>query len=244
MDDKALSDFKASLVAFADSVVNGLGEQVESILYYPHPFHVGGIVIVLKDDDASSIDLASEIYRRANVRISLHCLRRSELFKLSLPGMFVLPNPVSEHLHLAPWLKHRGVILYGLDLRDEIPSTINRHLLLNIHIEACQHSLRPGIILTGLMTGAYSRLIAEMNMQVRYLMATALLVKDVWDVSMATIPAQFQSLYEDEQAKEIVRKLESLYQIDPANEYACRKAAYEAVWLFESFLQCMRRYAL
>ncbi len=244
MDDKALSDFKASIVAFADSVINRLGEQVESILYYPHPFHIGGIVIVLKDDGASFMDVASDLYRCANVRVSLHCLRRSELFKLSLPGMFVLPNPVSEHLHLAPWLKHRAVILYGLDLRDEIPPTINQHLLLNIHIEACQHSLRPGIILLYLMTKSYSQLIEEMNMQVRYLMATALLVRDVWDVSMQTIPAQFESMYEDEQAKEIVLKLESLYQIDPANEYACRKAAHESVWLFETFLQRLRQYAL
>jgi hypothetical protein len=242
MTDQALSDFKASITEFAEAVVGRLGEQVESVLYYPHPFHVGGVVVVLRDDCESLLDSVSEVYSCAQLRISLHCLRRAELFKLSLPGMFVLPNPVSEHLHLAMWLKHRGVVLYGRDLRDEIPPPINQHLLLNIHIEACQHSVRPGIILTSLMTKTYPQLIDWMNMQARYLMATALLVRGVWDVSMETIPAQFESLYRDDQMREVSQKLASLYQVDPANEHACRRAAYESVWLFESFLRQLRKH--
>jgi hypothetical protein len=243
MADKAFGDFKASITEFAKSVVDRLGEQIECILYYPHPFHVGGVVVVLRDDSEPFLYFASEVYSCARMGISLHCLRQAELFKLSLPGIFVLPNPVSEHLHLALWLKQRGVVLYGRDVRDEIPSPINQHLLLKIHIEACQHSIRPGLILLCLMGKAYSELIDVMNAQVRYLMATALLMRGIWDVSMETVPAHFESLYKDEQMNEISQKLVSLYQVDPTNEYACRKAAYESVWLFESFLRHLRRYA-
>lgn len=244
MDDKMLSDFIGSITEFARCVVGKLGEQVESVLYYPHPFHAGGVVIVLRDDSDPFLEAASEVYSCTGIRVSVHCLRHAELFKLSLPGIFVMPNPVSEHLHLALWLKHRGVVIYGSDIRHEIVPPMNQHLWLAAHIEACQHCVRPGFILAYLMDKCYAQLIDEMNRQVRYLMATALLKHGIWDVSMETIPARFQSVYQDEQIKEITRKLTSLYQVDPENEYAARKAAYESVWLFESFLRQLRRCAL
>lgn len=244
MTDQRLGNFIASITEFAKCVVAKIGAQVESILYYPHPFHAGGVVIVLKDDTEPVLELASEVFSCAQMQISLHCLRQSELFKLSLPGIFVLPNPVSEHLHLGLWLKHRGVVIYGRDVRDEIVPPINQHLWLGAHIEACMHCVRPGFILAYLMDKSYADLIDEMNRQIRYLMATALLAQGVWDVSMETLPARFQSFYADEQIQEITRKLTALYQVDPANEYASRKAAYESVWLFESFLRRLRRCAL
>lgn len=244
MNDKMLSDFIGAITEFAKCVVGRLGEQVESILYYPHPFHMGGVVIVLRDDSEPFLEFTSEVFSCTRMNVSLHCLRHAELFKLSLPGIFVMPNPVSEHLHLAQWLKHKGVVIYGRDLRDEIAPPINQHLWLDAHIEACQHCVRPGFILAFLMDKSYAVLIDEMNRQVRYLMATALLTHGIWDVSMETIPARFESKYADEQITEITRKLAALYQVDPANEYASRRAAYESVWLFESFLRRLRRCGL
>jgi hypothetical protein len=241
--EEEIRDFISLVEDFARCVVVNLRDRVECIIYYPHPFSLGGVVIVLKDDAQPFIELISQVYSCARLNLSIHCLRRSELFKLSLPGIFSLPRVVSEHLHLPFWLKHRGAALYGCDLRDEIGLAVNPRHVLELHIEACQHAVRSYYIIQYLVGRQYSMLIEQLDRQIRYLMASALLMRDVWDVSMETIPQTFILSYDDQELKRIWEQFALLGQNGQSVE-ASRETAFEAAWLFESFLRRLRTYAI
>ena len=221
---------------FTRRFVNQHPEDVESILYYPHPFARGGLVLVFKDEVEFLPDLISDAYGELPQGISLYCLRSSELFELSLPGLFMPPMIINERPHLAFCLKHKGILLYGRDIRNEIDAPPNPKMLLEAHIEGCLLYLRDHGILRWLERGTYETLIRELDAQLRHLMATALLAYNVWDVDAGMVFDRFRELYHDREIEEIWRAFSHLVQ-----EAADENSALEAVWLFERFLRRMRR---
>src|SRR5215216_1686178 len=126
---------------FVSRLIAEIGDQLESITFYPHPFTGGGLVIVPEGDVEFIPDLLSKIYSM-RPPVSLYCLRRAELFQLSVPGVFGWPYPLEEKPHLAFWLKNKGRALYGRDIRDEIRLPEPSVSLLEIHLQRAKHCIR------------------------------------------------------------------------------------------------------
>ena len=83
-----------------------LRDEIESILYYPHPFCNGGIVVLFRNevrDPESVVDAITKAFRFIPPDLSLHCLRAGELFELALPA-FTWLHVVNRRLLLPFWL--------------------------------------------------------------------------------------------------------------------------------------------
>jgi hypothetical protein len=230
---------------FAERVAARLPGQVESIIYYPHPFTLGGIVIVFNGSVGFIPESVSEIYRcLPPPYLSLHYLRTSDLFQLALPGLFTMPAAINEHPHLALSLKYKGTVLYGRDLRDEVPVPANLPAVLDNHIEGCRVHLPLHGWLRWLGNREYLALLEELDRQTRYLLATALLLHNQWDVEMENLPEQFRRYFANQPVLQVCDEFFALREgVDAGDEDSLRATAFEAVWLFESLLRELKAHA-
>lgn len=214
--------------------------MVESVLHYPHPLTGGGLIVGLTNDASDLIDLVGAVYQEAPPGLSLHCLRHRELFQLALPGIFAPPFSVNERPHLPYFLKHKGSVLFGQDWRGAIQPTTDPGVLLIGHIEGCMDSLRRYGILPALLQRKYDELAAMLRQELIYLMSTALLLHNQWDINLANLPDLFWQYFPDERLNEIWRQFGKSRQ--RMNE-APSESAYHMVWLFERFLYFLEDYA-
>jgi hypothetical protein len=234
------------VVEFVGRMMERVPARIESILHYLHPFTGGGVVIVFGDDAGFLPDLIAEVYRCAPPPgLSLHCLRLCELPELSLPGLFQLPDSVNEQTSLPYYLKHKGTLLVGRDVRDEISLPRDARAVLDHHLEACTVYLRAHGVLRRLAKKQYQLLFEQLDRHLRALMATALLIEQQWEVEPETLPERFSLAFKDEKLDGIWEEFTRLRQQLPTDdESACRRAAFEAAWLFESFVEHLSRYTV
>lgn len=229
MTDESINNFISRLIART-------GGLIESIAFYPHPFTGGGLVIVAADDAPSIPDLISEVYRCDPPALTLTCLRSSELFQLSSPGVFGWPDPLEEKPHLAFYLKNKGVMLYGRDILCDIKLPADPSSFLESHLQRCKQFVR-NWALDQLRRRNYLGVVKELERQTRYLMATALLTKNELEPSSDALPAHFRRSFVDSRANQAWEELDGLArhaaQLDAE---ASRESAFEALWLFEQFL--------
>jgi hypothetical protein len=237
MIDEQITDFASRLIA-------RVGDQLESITFYPHPFTNGGLIIVPGDDVEFVPDLISEIYECSPPPIMFYCLRQSELFELSLVGVFGWPNPLEEKPHLVFWLKNEGIVLHGRDIRDQIKLPADTSGFFENHTQRCKQFVR-NWTLDQLRRKNYRGMIQELERQARYLMATALLSNNEWNVSLETIPDRFERSFKNGPASEVWANLAALARqtgeptgepTGEMDESTSRQSAFEALWLFEQFL--------
>lgn len=232
----------AEMNQVAERLVAGLKHDAISLLYYPHPFTRGGFVVVHEKERGEVVDLIAKAYQSVPPDFSLHCLRRAELFELALPVYSWLPI-INNHMHVSYCLKHRGTVLHGIDLRTEVSLPSNSRVFLDTNIAVCMHFLRTFYILNFLMRREYQKLIETLDLQIRYLMAAALLLRDVWDVSSETVPETFAAYYSDARLSEVWEEFRALTPLqDVTDESSRRQTIFKAVWLFETFLKRLREY--
>ncbi|MET0621842.1 MAG: hypothetical protein ABW250_02570 [Pyrinomonadaceae bacterium] len=231
----------------ADKLIAALGKDLHCLVYYPHlipskkfphPFTVGGLVVVFNDDVQSTVELILKAHAAAPPDMSLHCLRRSELPELSLPA-FTWLDMVNKHVRLPYLLRHKGVVLYGEDVRRLI-SLPAPDVLLNLHVEACRHFVRNHMILGWLATGNYAALVNKLDWQIRCLMATALLSHGLLDERADSIPESFARCFPESRASQVWEEFRALDAGAAGSAGpASRRTALEAAWLFENFLRCL-----
>jgi hypothetical protein len=231
----------------AGQLVAAVGEDLHSLIYYPHlvpakkfpyPYTVGGLVVVFNDDAGPVVDLILKAHAPVPPDMSVHCLRRSELSELSLPA-FTWLDMVNKHVRLAYLLRHRGVVLYGPDVRRRIGLPAP-DVLLNLHAEACRHFVRNHLILGWLATGNYAALVNKLDWQIRCLMATALLPHGLFEERAETLPESFARCFPASRARQVWEEFRGLDA--RAVEFGgppARRTALEAVWVFENFLRCL-----
>src|SRR5262249_15638037 len=94
-----------------------------------------------------------------------------------------------EKPHLPYWLKNRGIVLYGRDIRDEIELPHDPSSFLEIHLQRIKHCIR-NWVLEQLSRKNHKAIVKEMERQVKYLMATALLSKHT---NGSTRPTSFRN---------------------------------------------------
>jgi hypothetical protein len=220
---------------FVSRITDRIGDRVESITFYLHPFTNGGLVIVPKDDHEFIPDLIAEIYACQPPALTLNCLRRAELFQLSDIGIFGWPYPLEERPHLAYWLKNKGVVLFGRDIRGEIELPVDRSSFLEIHLQRVRHCIRNWCF-DQLLFKSHKRMVKEIERQARYLMATALLAENEWDVSTEAIPERFDQMFKNERANQIWADITTLTRRTDETEETTRQSALEALWHFEQFM--------
>jgi acyl transferase domain-containing protein/acyl carrier protein len=228
------------LETFATELVRQVGPRAESILYYPHPFNRGGFVVVIPDDDVDRLDCLVSSYAGAPPDVMVYCLRRRELAELSYPGLFV-PVDLNPKVHLPFWLKHKGTVLHGADLRDEVPDReTDPKLVLEGHLSGCALFLR-AVVMERLMEGKHLALVRELDRQMRYLMATALLLHAEWDVDLETLPARFARRFGDGALHDSFARLTSVREeMERTADAESRSLALEAVWWVENFVRQLR----
>ena len=210
-----------------------------SILSYPHPFTAGGVILVVADDISDLLNLIGEAHRFLPSGLSLQCLRQRELFQLSLPGLFAPPFVVNERPFLPRWLQHKGQVWLGEDVRHLVQPMVAPRRLLAGHLEGCRDSLRRYGILPALLHQKYTDLLTMLEQEMLRLMGTAVLLHNQWDIDTGTLPALFAHLFPPENRPFIWPQLCDQRQ-QLADEPAA--AAYQAVWLFETFVRRMEAY--
>src|SRR5205085_8113471 len=230
------------VIHFTARVIAPLSDKLESILFYPHHFPGGGLVIVASEEVSFIPDLIADIYECDPPPIMFYCLRRSELFELSSVGVFGWPGPLEEKPHLVFWLKHQGIVLHGRDFRDEIELPADQSGFFETHRQRCKQFIRNWVI-DQLRRKNYRRMIKELERQVRYLMATALLSRNEWEVSLKSIPEAFNRLFRNEPAHQAWAEVAALAgRADEMDESGARQSAFEALWFFEQFLLTTSEY--
>ena len=171
-----------------DNFLTQLGADpvLNCVMYYPHPFTDGGLIVVYKQKNENwlkSLGAAEAGRQRYLPRLQLHCHTPATLGQLSNPGMFTPPLQINEMPHLPYWLAARGRCLWGADLRQAVRPFPRPDILLAGHIEGCFDYLRRYGILMNLVQGRYLQLAQLLRREMVCLMGTALLVAGVWDVS-------------------------------------------------------------
>lgn len=233
-------DVPKRVLEIASRLDESLSESIISIIYYPHPCVSGGLLVVFNDDDTEAlIDKISIAHSVVPPQLLLHCFKRAELFELAFPIITWL-DVVNVHIQMPFWLKHRGVVIQGLDILDEV-GLPDPQPLLAVHLDICAHSIRNHVILGYLTRKDYLGLIKKLDWQAKCLMATALVKHNQWDIDSQTLPERFEQFYPDPSLGDIWHELSgTLYETDVVDEASCRQSAFEAVWLFESFLRRLR----
>ncbi len=215
-------------------LARSFGDRLESVLFCPLPGDEGTFVFVFRDGVGAFLDLVAEVHARLSGGM-VRCLRRSELFELSLTGMFIPPVVFNAQAYLVYWLARRGSVLHGADLRGEL--TWPAAPRLPAHLRACRKYFRSHGLLRWLLAGDYATLIEEVEREMRHLMTTALLDLDDGEPRPDTAARRFAARWPDPRPLADWRRLVSLRaRFDGRGRAAARRAALEAAWLFERFL--------
>lgn len=228
---------------FALRVRARLEDQIESIVAYSHPFTNGGLVIIFRNDVGFIPDLIAEVYDCNPPGITLYCLRQTEIFQISSPGVFGWPNPLEEKPLLAYRVKFGGEVLYGRNICDEIAVPDDPVSLLEPQLQRCKQFIR-NWMLDQFRRRNYAGIIREMNRQTMYLMSIALLRHGEWNIEPDMIPDRFEAMLKDTETKGIWVDINSLaLATAKAEQVVSRESAAESVWLFENVLQSIGRHA-
>jgi hypothetical protein len=207
-----------------------LGEDLESVLYYEHPFTGCGLVVVVSGQPGSYLDRVARVHRTLLGAARVHCLWRRELFQLALPGSG--PPFMDDQPHLAHCVRYRSVLLHGRDFRPEVPLPTDPGLFLRAHLRDYRHYLRVHFLKL-LVARDDRKLVGEALVEARRLLFTALLGEGGWQLAPKDVTERFAEGRPGEAAA-VAKSLEALAarQAD-GPETGREEEAREAFWLLE-----------
>lgn len=231
-------DVSESLISFAKLFARKRGDDIECILFSPQPFTPGEVFIISKNNINSTVELLSYANTLYQLKYRLYCLRKEELWELGAAHWFI-PSGGTYFPSPAYTLRSLGVILYGVDLRDQIPLPERPEHFLLAHIEGCRFYVRNHQILKRLTTRDYAGLIDRMIEQFHYLMASAVVIKTTEGFLEQELEKIFARVFAGTRALHVwVEFRDSVIGAKPD-----REAAFETVWLFECFMRALQEIA-
>ena len=217
-----------------------MDDAVWPVVHFPRPFLDDGLLITLNDNADDFVGVATAMRRLVPKRLSPICLKRSELYQLTMP------NPYAFALSTPYWVRNAGRLLWGDDIRPEVPLYRHPDRLLAFHLEKTIHRTRNHLILALLAADRHRDIHIGLGRERAQLMATALLAKNIWEVYPATISQTFLDAYNTKDLRTILTDSNKLLveaQGGRPSPHMQKHSAYRAVWLFEMFIRELWRYA-
>lgn len=207
--------------------------NARSVIQFSHPLTAGGFVVLLRSNASDYLEQIALAYQTFTEG-TLYCVRPDELFQLWQPGVFVPPFHVNELPHLPYCLRYNSALLAGADVSTKIRLPHYDRRLVVAHIEACRDSLRRYGILSLLFEKKYEKLHALLRREVHLLMASALLARQQWNVSLQAIDTHFAEWFPDKTLNATAVRLMHQNQ-----DIESQQSAYNAVYSFEQFLSLL-----
>ncbi len=220
--------------AFAARLAPLAGADVQSVLYSPYPFSGGQLLIACPEQVRYLHEVMALGHRAQPPEIPVHWLRVSELGHLSRPQLL----DWSRYPAWSYWLRFKGAVLWGDDLRGRIPLPEQPRCILEGVLTGSLTWDRNHIFLELLARSEYARLLQSLDNLARRLMATALLLVGQWEIEEETIFARFSAAFRAQGAEELCSTLSAM--LNPVTE-ATEERALEATWLVERLYHLLRR---
>lgn len=202
-----------------------LDPKLESVIRYQDAIGTGKLLFVFADDTPDLIDCLAALPGKMAVPLTPLFFKRHELAYLSIP----FPTFFGE-FHEAEWAQ-RGELLYGQDVRDEMPAFQWTPARLHFHLEFVIDRFRSEFLQVITLRRPVAKMLSSSLIS---LMLSALLVerKPRWTVE--DIFAWFRTVATPALAA-IVDQWESLYGNAGENS-GSDETNFQAAWLFEQFL--------
>jgi len=229
--------------AFADRFVQRAAGELESIVFSPFPFTGGQLLIVCKERVRHLHEVMASAHLCDPPDIPTHWLRLSELGSLSIPytSVFFWRKLTGGYPGWPYWLRNRGQVLWGADVRAGIPLPEDPRRILEAAIGGSLTYNRHMLFLNMLMRERYAELVEALAGLVRLLMATALLLHGEWQIEEATVSYRFLEVYGAESVGDLCSRASEVFA-GPSDGDEPSRRAYEAVWIVESLMRRLRRY--
>lgn len=231
----------ATTRSFAVRIARNKSNRLTSVLRYRHPFSEGGLAIVFASGPEPYSSLHAAISRAEPPTCYVSVLKRADLFLLAMPR--IEPFSQHEYPHIAYYLKHRGEVLYGQDLRSEIPEATGLEHWLEGILDHTACWFRNHDILGRLQREEHLALFEAMDARLRYLLSVVLLAeRGEWDVAMSSVPDRCTEVIRDDAIHEHWRAFDALHRVAAATGVEPDRATVlEAVWRFDSVCRGLRR---
>lgn len=231
-------DNTSLLTAFVDRLHKRYASDLDSVIHFSLPFSRSqqATLAVLSNSVPDLlhpyIDAGSDLLNKTDVV----CLRSNELFQLGLPG------PDLAMVTAPYWIRSTGKVLWGRDVRHEIPCDHSHTRLLACQLDQMQSSRHR--IISFLLKNAHLKLQAYLARQRLILMVNALLERGIWQVYPVTIQRRFIETFPDVELQSNISEFNSLWtQMREAGPDRQKTLAYRAAWLFEVFLRLLWKHA-
>jgi hypothetical protein len=231
-------DSTQPLMAFVDRLHTRYASNLDSVIHFTLPFgHLQQATLVVLASSTSDllpayIDAGSDLLNKTDVV----CLRSNELHQLGLP------SPDLAMVTAPYWIRATGRVLWGRDLRHEIPCDHSHTRLLACQLDQMQ-STRHRVI-SFLLKNAYLKLQGYLARQRAILMVNALLELGIWQTYPATVQHRFVETFPDVELQSNISEFNTLWTRMREAEVDKQKAlAYRTAWLFEVFLRLLWKQA-
>jgi hypothetical protein len=133
-------------------------------------------------------------------------------------------------------------VLWGRDVRHEIPCDHSRTRLLACQLDQMQSSRHRVISL--LLKNAYFKLQGYLARQRVILMVNALLERGIWQIYPLTVQRRFIETFPDVELQSNISEFNTLWtRMREAGLDGQKTLAYRTAWLFEVFLRSLWKHA-
>jgi hypothetical protein len=238
----------ADIQAYVDRLVARAGGNLESVVLSPFPFCGSQLLVVCR----GNVPYLHEVMVAATLcdppDVLTHWIRGSELRELSLPfgavAVWFWWKQAGEYPGWSYWLRNRGTVLYGRDVRAEIPLPRDTRAMLEAFLAGSITYNRALLPVPFLIQQRYGELVEILSRLCRRLMATGLLLRDQWEIEEGTVLDRFSCAFAEDGARELCGELHAAFEgagatADPG---ALRQRAIDAIWITERLERFLGRY--
>jgi hypothetical protein len=226
------------LMTFVDRLHKRYASDLDSVVHFSLPFgQFQQATLAVLANSASDlfpayIDAGLDLLNATD----LVCLRYNELHQLRLPSPD-LPMVTAPY-----WIRATGRVLWGRDVRHEIPCDYSQSRLLACQLDQVQSSRHR--IINLLLNDSYVRLQQYLTRQRSILMVSALLERGIWQVYPITVQRRFTETFPDVEFQGNILEFNALRAgMRNATQERQKTLAYRGAWLFEVFLRLLWKHA-
>jgi len=230
---------KEEMIKSVRKLTEAHGEHIESVLSYRSIQGKERLVVVMRDEMKDLPEFLAEVYDDYSPPEGTLWLRRRELFQLTLgvadpTDIFSgLTEPFDSYR-----IKNRSEILYGHNIKDEIPDLDNPKgaAIANLTLLYLCYT-RNHVILDLLSRKEYKKAAEVLLGILKGIMGLALVMKGKLDIEKLNLLDDFSKEYsgteQDKMLSELFNREENMAEASEGDE-RWRELAYDAVWAFES----------